>query len=37
MVAYMDKVVGDIVRNLDKLGLREETLILFTGDNGTPR
>jgi arylsulfatase A len=37
MVAYMDKVVGRIVRKLDDLGLRENTLILFTGDNGTPR
>jgi arylsulfatase A len=37
MVAYMDKVVGRIVGKLDDLGLRENTLILFTGDNGTPR
>jgi len=35
MVAYMDKVVGRIVQKLDDLGLRENTLILFTGDNGT--
>ncbi len=37
MVAYMDKVVGRIVKKLDELGLRERTLILFTGDNGTAR
>jgi len=37
MVAYMDKVVGRIIRKLDQLGLRDHTLILFTGDNGTPR
>ena len=37
MVAYMDKVIGSIVRKLDDLGLRENTLILFTGDNGTPK
>jgi arylsulfatase A len=37
MVAYMDKIVGRIVRKLDELGLRENTLLLFTGDNGTPR
>jgi len=37
MVAYMDKVVGRIVRKLDGLGLRESTLVLFTADNGTPR
>jgi len=35
MVAYMDKIVGRIVGKLDNLGLRENTLILFTGDNGT--
>lgn len=37
MVAYMDKLVGRIVGTLDELKLRENTLILFTGDNGTPR
>ncbi len=35
MVAYMDKIVGRIVKKLNELGLRERTLILFTGDNGT--
>ena len=37
MVAYMDKIIGRIVRKLDELGQRENTLLLFTGDNGTPR
>jgi arylsulfatase A len=37
MVAYMDKLVGRIVAKLDALGLRENTLVLFTGDNGTHR
>ncbi len=37
MVAYLDKCVGRVVETLDQLGLRENTLILFTGDNGTPR
>jgi len=37
MVAYMDKIVGRIVTKLDELGLRENTLVLFTGDNGTAR
>ncbi|MGB0768180.1 MAG: sulfatase-like hydrolase/transferase [Phycisphaeraceae bacterium] len=35
MVTYMDKLVGQIVDKLEALGLRENTLILFTGDNGT--
>jgi len=37
MVAYADKIVGRIVDHLEELGLRENTLILFTGDNGTGR
>ena len=36
-VAYLDKQVGLLVAELDKLGLREKTLIVFTGDNGTAR
>lgn len=35
MVSYMDKMVGKIVSKLDELGIRENTLIVFTGDNGT--
>jgi arylsulfatase A len=35
MVGYTDKVVGKLVDKLDSLGLRENTLIIFTGDNGT--
>jgi arylsulfatase A len=35
MVAYIDRIVGRIVDGLEKAGLRENTLILFTGDNGT--
>ncbi len=37
MVAYMDKLLGKVFGVLDELKLREKTLILFTGDNGTPR
>ncbi len=36
MVAYMDKCVGRIVDKLDELNLRNDTLIIVTGDNGTP-
>jgi len=35
MVTYMDKIVGRIVARVDGLGLSENTLILFVGDNGT--
>ncbi|MCB0063033.1 MAG: sulfatase-like hydrolase/transferase, partial [Caldilineaceae bacterium] len=37
MVEYMDVVIGRIVDKLDELQLRENTLILFLGDNGSPR
>jgi len=35
MVTYMDKLIGKLVAKLDALGLRENTVILFLGDNGT--
>lgn len=35
MVAYMDKLVGKIVNQVERQGLTEKTLILFVGDNGT--
>ncbi len=34
-IAYMDKLVGKLATELDRLKLREKTLVLFTGDNGT--
>jgi arylsulfatase A len=37
MVAYLDKLVGALDRELESLGLRDHTLLLFTGDNGTGR
>lgn len=35
MVTYMDKMVGKLTSKLDELGIRENTLVLFIGDNGT--
>lgn len=34
-IRYMDKQVGALVAELEKLGLRKNTLIVFSGDNGT--
>ena len=35
MTAYMDKMVGRVVAKLDELGIRDHTLLIFLGDNGT--
>jgi len=35
MIAYIDKLTGRIVNKLEETGTRDNTLILFTGDNGT--
>jgi arylsulfatase A len=34
-ILYMDKLVGKLVAELDALKIRDNTLILFMGDNGT--
>ena len=34
-VTYMDHLVGKLVAAVDELGLKERTLIVFTGDNGS--
>lgn len=34
-IAYMDKLVGKVVAEIERLGLREKTVIVFSGDNGT--
>jgi len=34
-ITYMDKLVGKLAAELEKLKLREKTLIVFFGDNGT--
>lgn len=35
MVGYADKIVGQIVTKLKEKGLLENTVLIFTGDNGT--
>lgn len=37
MVHYLDKLVGRIADKLDEQGIREESVLIFTGDNGTHR
>ncbi|WP_346237089.1 sulfatase-like hydrolase/transferase [Niabella insulamsoli] len=37
MVAYLDKIVGKIVKKLEELDQLENTIIIFTADNGTNR
>ncbi|MDA3821949.1 MAG: sulfatase-like hydrolase/transferase, partial [Bacteroidales bacterium] len=35
MVTYMDMAVGDILNKLEEYGIAENTLVIFTSDNGT--
>lgn len=37
MVRYADKLVGEIARALDELGVRENTLLFVASDNGTEK
>ena len=37
MVSYTDKIVGRVLDHLEREGLAEDTLVLFTGDNGTDK
>jgi arylsulfatase A len=34
-IKYMDKQVGALIDELETLGLRQNTLLIFSGDNGT--
>ena len=34
MIAHLDRAVGQILHELDRLGLADNTLVLFTSDNG---
>jgi arylsulfatase A len=35
MVHHLDKLVGRLMLKLDELGIADDTLVIFTGDNGT--
>ena len=37
MIESMDDMIGKLVAKIDQLGLRKNTIILFTGDNGTAK
>jgi arylsulfatase A-like enzyme len=37
MVAYTDRMVGNVRQKAVELGIAERTIIIFTGDNGTSR
>lgn len=36
MISSMDDMIGRLMTGLDELGLRDNTLVIFTTDNGTP-
>ena len=36
-ITYMDKLVGKLLAELDRLKLRENTVVMFMGDNGTAK
>jgi len=36
-IEYMDKLVGRAIAELERLKLRENTLVMFVGDNGTAK
>ncbi|RMF37395.1 MAG: hypothetical protein D6753_17635 [Planctomycetota bacterium] len=37
MIAHQDALIGQLIEHLELLNLRDRTLLLFTGDNGTPQ
>lgn len=34
LITHMDEAIGSVIDEVDKLGLRDNTLIIFTSDNG---
>jgi len=37
MVEYHDKVIGRVDKKLEELGIAENTLVIYVGDNGSPQ
>lgn len=37
MMTYMDRLVGDVMAKLKAAGIDRDTVVIFTGDNGTNR
>jgi arylsulfatase A len=37
MISYADKMIGKIIDTLDELKIRDNTIVIFTADNGTNR
>jgi arylsulfatase A len=37
MISYMDKKIGELKQKLVELGIAGNTIIIYAGDNGTPR
>ncbi len=35
MMSYMDAIVGQVIQEVEKAGIADNTIIFFTGDNGT--
>lgn len=35
MIAYMDKLLGKLLKKIEDMGIRENTYVFFMGDNGT--
>ncbi|MCG6156458.1 arylsulfatase [Rubinisphaera margarita] len=35
MITYMDRSIGNVLKTLDELGLTEDTVVIFSSDNGT--
>jgi hypothetical protein len=36
MIKYMDKIVGKLIKKVQDVGIANNTIIIFTSDNGTP-